>query len=151
MTWTGTEIEHLQDAVGASGSEASNSLEDEVEVDGDGDEEMEDGGDEVVPEHVAEQVTEQPAAKRIRIVGSYAQSREAGGSVQQVSGNGIQQQNTLGDGTGNGQVYAQGQASAGDVRVPFFKRNLAEPDDKGDNDCFFDTCATKAGGTSYLM
>jgi Wiskott-Aldrich syndrome protein len=153
MPWTGTEIEHLQAAVEESESPASNSVEEEEEeeVDGYDDEEMEDHDDDDITEHIAEHVAEQPAAKRIRIVGSYGQNREASGNVQQVSGNGVQQRNDSGSGKVGTQGYQQGQASVGDGRVPFFKRDLAEPDEKGDNDCFFDTCGTRAGGVSYLM
>ncbi|KAK4126284.1 hypothetical protein N657DRAFT_568099 [Parathielavia appendiculata] len=100
-----------------------------------------------------------PPSKRIKIVGTYAHNGEATGDIQQVREDGTQPHDANGNGTenenGNRQGYEQGQQQqqqeAFQDRVPHFKPNLAEPDDKGENDCFFDTCATRAGGTAYLM
>ncbi|KAK4165969.1 hypothetical protein QBC43DRAFT_314634 [Cladorrhinum sp. PSN259] len=38
-----------------------------------------------------------------------------------------------------------------DPRIPHFKPGLPDPDDKGENDCFFDDCLTRAGGNQYFV
>ncbi|KAK4181847.1 hypothetical protein QBC36DRAFT_373789 [Triangularia setosa] len=38
-----------------------------------------------------------------------------------------------------------------DPRVPHFKPGLPDPDDKGENDCFFEDCQTRAGGNQYFI
>jgi len=84
-----------------------------------------DGDEEMQHEEVQhEGEEEQPALKRRRIEGS-------GEQQQQV-------------------VSEDGQQVPGD-RVPFFKAGLGDPDDKAENDCFFDSCTTRAGGNQYIM
>ncbi|KAK4100885.1 hypothetical protein N658DRAFT_524421 [Parathielavia hyrcaniae] len=157
MTWTGIEQpgieQHLRGAEEpGSPSEPSAEVED---GDGDGDEVMEGGDDD-------DNVAQPPPFKRIKIVGAYAHSGGATEDVQRTPRDETQLHGGNGDGNGNGnvQVYEQGQQQqqqqqqqqvALQDRVPHFKPDLAEPDDKGENECFFDTCATRAGGTAYLM
>ncbi|KAK3987842.1 hypothetical protein QBC44DRAFT_382876 [Cladorrhinum sp. PSN332] len=38
-----------------------------------------------------------------------------------------------------------------DPRIPHFKPGLPDPDDKGENDCFFEDCLTRAGGNQYFV
>jgi len=38
-----------------------------------------------------------------------------------------------------------------DSRIPHFKPGLPDPDDKGENDCFFEDCLTRAGGNQYFV
>ncbi|KAK4231328.1 hypothetical protein QBC38DRAFT_355002 [Podospora fimiseda] len=38
-----------------------------------------------------------------------------------------------------------------DPRIPHFKPGLPDPDDKGENDCFFEDCLTRAGGNQYFI
>ncbi|KAK0665894.1 hypothetical protein QBC41DRAFT_375696 [Cercophora samala] len=44
-----------------------------------------------------------------------------------------------------------GRGAGNDGRVPHFKPGLPDPDDKGENDCFFEDCQTRAGGNQYFI
>lgn len=62
-----------------------------------------------------------------------------------------------GDGVGDGarpeaNETANWQLAQDDGRdLPYFKPGLPEPYDKGENDCFFEGCVTRASGSSYFM
>ncbi|KAK4204158.1 hypothetical protein QBC40DRAFT_217858 [Triangularia verruculosa] len=56
--------------------------------------------------------------------------------------------NGNGDGDANN---GNGNNGSNDGRVPHFKPGLPDPDDKGENDCFFEDCQTRAGGNQYFI
>ncbi|KAK4236373.1 hypothetical protein C8A03DRAFT_35747 [Achaetomium macrosporum] len=141
MPWPGYEIEQLQSATAEEDprepSSSRSASEEGVEDDGQGVEEMEhdgaDGGE-------SRGAAETRSRKRRRIT--------EGDGASGTAGNGSASQEQQLSVNGDGQVEAQEQS---DGRVPFFKTGLPDPDDKTENDCFFEACVTRAGGNQYFV
>ncbi|KAK0735840.1 hypothetical protein B0T21DRAFT_384595 [Apiosordaria backusii] len=75
------------------------------------------------------------------------------GNVAPVAGMGVGGVG-VGVGVGGGGGGAGGgivDPNLNDPRVPHFKPGLPDPDDKGENDCFFEDCQTRAGGNQYFI
>ncbi|KAK4043354.1 hypothetical protein C8A01DRAFT_32480 [Parachaetomium inaequale] len=146
MPWAGIEVEQLGDATEEGESPTSRSPSEEGGLEGDVDEvvdemqEDDDDGD-----------AEQPSLKRRRIENPQLDIGNQSGRGHQVQENVAQQHHVNGNGNGQGYMQEQVPAVPGDDKVPFFKSPLADLDDKGENDCFFDSCVTRAGGNQYLM
>lgn len=143
MPWSGIDIERLQEATAEpeestpqSASAEQGDEGEDADAEGGVDEEMKDQGD------AGGDVGGRRSAKRRRV----EQPQERG----QQGGNGVEAQNT-GFVYGDAQMQAQAVSAAAEDKIPFFKPSLADPDDKGENECFFDSCETRASGYSYIM
>ncbi|KAK4666933.1 hypothetical protein QC763_304645 [Podospora pseudopauciseta] len=90
----------------------------------------------------------QHLAKRRRMGDNHLHpSMEGNGNVAPVAGmggGGVVDPSLGGGGGGGG-------GGGNDGRVPHFKPGLPDPDDKGENDCFFEDCQTRAGGNQYFI
>ncbi|KAL2189594.1 hypothetical protein L209DRAFT_740333 [Thermothelomyces heterothallicus CBS 203.75] len=96
---------------------------------------------------------EQPSPERRRIEASRSVHAEPSHNGQQDHESVDQRQAVNGNGGGQvpGEETVQEPEGSDDDRVPFFKAAFADPDDKGENDYFFESCITRAGGTQYLL
>ncbi|AEO55374.1 hypothetical protein MYCTH_2299133 [Thermothelomyces thermophilus ATCC 42464] len=96
---------------------------------------------------------EQSSPKRRRIEASRSVHAEPSHNGHQDHESVDQRQAVNGNGGGQvpGEEAVQEPEGSGDDRVPFFKAAFADPDDKGENDCFFESCITRAGGTQDLL
>ncbi|KAL2177255.1 uncharacterized protein P884DRAFT_300163 [Thermothelomyces heterothallicus CBS 202.75] len=92
---------------------------------------------------------EQPSPERRRIEASRSVHAEPSHNGQQDHESVDQRQAVNGNGGGQvpGEETVQEPEGSDDDRVPFFKAAFADPDDKGENDYFFESCITRAGGT----
>ncbi|KAL2015381.1 hypothetical protein VTK56DRAFT_5551 [Thermocarpiscus australiensis] len=149
MPWSGHEIEHLR-GESAEAVDSEEVADDESRSaseyqDVDGDEEMDDG------EGGGEEQDEQPSPKRRRIEDEHVAG--ASGAQTQADANLNADVNVAATAaataTANGNDQAADQPQDG--RIPFFKPGLADPDDKGENDCFFETCFTQTSNIQYLI
>ncbi|KAL2128398.1 hypothetical protein VTI74DRAFT_9254 [Chaetomium olivicolor] len=160
MPWSGIETERLQEATEEGEKPTTRSAfeeqaEEHGDVDMDVDKEMQDQND-----GSGQDAGGQPLPKRRRLeepqesgeqIGNGVQMQGNEAPVQPLNVNGNGNGNGKRNGNGNGEVQAQAAATPSEDKVPFFKSGLVDPDDKGENDCFFDSCVTRAGGNQYFV
>lgn len=149
MAWSGLdEAEHVRgDSREAESRDASGQA--SVEA-GAGGKKTENGRDDSAGDE-----QQQPPHKRRKIASTQDSNHCVGGEGGETGANGNANGNENGNandsGSGSGSSNGHGNAPADPDAVPYFKPGIPDPDDKGENECFFVGCTAKSGGNQYFV